>query len=675
MELLGLVGYSIAALTYFLYVLLLLAARNNTLQGKLALSAALIMSLSSLYAAGQIEFHLDLKFVLFAEIFKLAAWSTLILSAKEKTSGIKALFKQPHIIKFYSLLICASAFAWFSAVYFDAEYKYVFLVLLAGNLLLLVMLEQFFRNTDSVARTSTWPLVIAVGGIATFDFIMFAQAVMVKQLDFDFWYARGFVYTLLIPFLLMSTRRMKDWSVNIYVSREIVFYSSMMLILGGYLLVMALAGYAINYFGGQWSDLLSIGFLFLGGSVLVALLITDSLRRKVKVLISKHFFANKYDYREEWLKLIERLESNSDNNSYQTAVEIFKSSFGIETGAIAKKIHTGVFKFVYNDGLVITDSLRKPLTNIEKFNVEHNWIIDVEEYRAQPGVYKNLELNAQQLLQTRTRIIVPIYVNKALFGYFLLSEMKEGGRINWEDRDLMFAIAKQLGNFISLNEANLKLAESKQFDAFNRMSAFLVHDLKNVQAQLALINTNAKRHRDNPEFVDDVFETVDSASTRLGKVLHQLRNKQMAHKENKEVSISHLLEKVVAQRNVAQPQVSIVEVDNTQLVIDDETLHSVLNHLIQNAQEATKKDGWVKVKACGIDGNLHIAITDNGCGMSEEFIANRLFVPFDTTKGNAGMGIGVYEAKQFIEGLGGSMQVASFEGKGSSFNLSIPILN
>ena len=98
-----------------------------------------------------------------------------------------------------------------------------------------------------------------------------------------------------------------------------------------------------------------------------------------------------------------------------------------------------------------------------------------------------------------------------------------------ENSDEIAAIAKQLGNLISLNEANDKLAEAKQFDAFNQMSAFLVHDLKNIQAQLALINSNAKRHRDNPAFVDDVFETVESATQRLDKVLSQLRKKQQEH--------------------------------------------------------------------------------------------------------------------------------------------------
>jgi putative PEP-CTERM system histidine kinase len=165
---------------------------------------------------------------------------------------------------------------------------------------------------------------------------------------------------------------------------------------------------------------------------------------------------------------------------------------------------------------------------------------------------------------------VPIFIGKAFYGFFILSNTDENDKLNWEDRDLLFAIAKQLGNFISLNEANDKLAESKQFDAFNRMSAFLVHDLKNIQAQLSLITSNATQHRDNPEFVDDVFETVESATERLEKVLAQLRNKQVAQSTSKRVDLGDIIERVIAQRNVEQPQVVIGYKEVCLATIDDE---------------------------------------------------------------------------------------------------------
>ena len=224
-----------------------------------------------------------------------------------------------------------------------------------------------------------------------------------------------------------------------------------------------------------------------------------------------------------------------------------------------------------------------------------------------------------------------------------------------------------------MNEANDKLAESKQFDAFNQMSAFLVHDLKNVQAQLALITSNAIQHRDNKEFVDDVFETVESATERLAKVLAQLSNKHAAQSTSKSVDLADIIERVAAQRNVVQPQVVIKNKDECLTIIDYERFFSVINHLIQNAQEATSDTGWVEIVLEKQQDHINIVVSDNGCGMSESFIKSRLFKPFDTTKGNAGMGIGVFEAKQFFESIAGSLTVESAEGQGTKMIICLPV--
>ena len=205
------------------------------------------------------------------------------------------------------------------------------------------------------------------------------------------------------------------------------------------------------------------------------------------------------------------------------------------------------------------------------------------------------------------------------------------------------------------------------------MSAFLVHDLKNVQAQLALITSNATQHRDNAEFVDDVFETVESATERLGKVLTQLRNKQVAQSANKSVDLGDIIQRVTAQRNVMKPHISVKRSAPCFVSIDYERFFSVMNHLMQNAQEATPDEGWVDVAIDKQQDSLMIIVSDNGCGMSETFIKDRLFKPFDTTKGNAGMGIGVFEAKQFFESIAGSLTVESVEGQGTKMVICLPM--
>ena len=672
MTLIGVSGYLLASCAYFVFILLLLAARNKTLPGRLIFVGSVLTLISSLFATLQIHQGFSLQTVLLLENLKIMVWSILILCTQNNVHSIRLAFQQSKIKKYLFISILLSFVCWFAALSHPQGAKFLFSLFLSLNLWLLVLLEQLYRNADVKVKWALWSLIIALGMSTVFDFVLFAQAAMVNQLDFSYWYARGFIAAMGMPLILVSTRRVKNWSVNVFVSRDVVFYSSMLLISGMYLLLLALAGYVINYFGGAWGDVVSIVFIILGGSVLATLLMTEKLRREVKVFITKHFFANKYDYRLEWLKSIDQLNNSNTDNYYQTATKIICSSLNIENGALVRKVSPGAYELLYQQGLDIESRQLHHLSAADEYCQQHDWIIDVREFASIENSYSNLTLDVELCRSLKIDIIIPIFKNTDVSGFFLLSLPKDRNLLNWEDRDLLFAISKQLNNYMSLNEANDSLAESKQFDAFHRMSAFLVHDLKNVQAQLGLINANAKKHRDNPEFIDDVFETIDSATERLNKVLEQLRNKQVIESAKKRVSVNQIIEQIAKQRNIDLPEVVLEVSEEIEIVIDQETFYSVLNHLVQNAQEATKNDGWVKIRAEIIAANLHIAVLDNGCGMSNDFIKNRLFKPFDTTKGNSGMGIGAYEAKQFIESAGGTLQVTSFENEGSIFNLIIP---
>ncbi|KGJ96762.1 XrtA/PEP-CTERM system histidine kinase PrsK [Colwellia psychrerythraea] len=672
MEVIGSSGYFLSACAYVIFILLLLAARNKTLAGSLVLLAALLVFSSSMSAALQPKQGFSLLVVMALETFKLAAWSLLIICTQANITSVKSLITHPKVKQYLQVWSGLSILCWGAALFIPESVKFLFSLFLLLNLWLLVLLEQLYRNADVKVKWAIWSLIIALGMAAVFDFVLFAQAAMVNQLDFSYWYARGFIAALGMPLILVSTRRIKDWSVDVFVSREVVFYSSMLLISGAYLLLLAIAGYVINYFGGAWGDVISIAFIILGGSVLAALLITEKLRREVKVFITKHFFANKYDYRVEWLKSIEQLEIGENDDCYHTATHIICSSLNIHQGALVKKISHGQYQPLYQENFNLEQKDLNFLIDVDDFCQQHGWIIDVRELAIVEQSYPDLLLDVHLCRQKNIDIIIPIFMNKAVYGFFILAMPEEQGLLNWEDRDLLFSISRQLSNYLSLNEANESLAESKQFDAFNRMSAFLVHDLKNIQAQLALISSNAKRHRDNPDFIDDVFETIAAANGRLDKVLIQLRNKQVAENSKKNIDVPALIKAVVKQRNVQMPHISVQLPLEGRISIDEETFSSILNHLLQNGQEATNESGWVKIIVDMTADNLNISIIDDGCGMSTDFIANRLFKPFDTTKGNAGMGIGVYEAKQFIESVNGTMQVTSRENEGSHFKIVIP---
>ncbi|WP_286234333.1 XrtA/PEP-CTERM system histidine kinase PrsK [Thalassotalea sediminis] len=672
MEFIGFVGFTLSFIAYVIFTFLLVAARNSQLLARWTIVSVLITTIASALAAAQIKLGFGLQWVLVADGFKVASWAILVLICNTELTSIRQLLSNFHIRQYVSIWGILMTVCWLATFLLDYSYEYIYLLFIVLNLWSLVLMEQLYRSADDQIRWAIWPLIIALASTSIFDFVMYAQATMVGAIDFDFWFSRGYIAVAVLPLLLVSTRRIKNGSVRIFVSRQVVFYSSILMMAGVYLLIMALAGYVINYIGGEWGSVVSIGFLILSGVVLVALLITESLRRKLKVFIAKNFFANRYEYREEWLNLIEKIETTSAESYYQMATSIMMSKLNAHTGALVKRNNDLHFDIKYSRGLKLTESFDLQLTFISQYCQQKGWIIDVEEFDVNPSMYQELNLDLDLCQSFGVRIIVPIFIGKAFYGLFLIGNVHDLKKLNWEDRDLLFAVSKQLGNFISLNEANDELAESKQFDAFNRMSAFLVHDLKNIQAQLALINTNAEKHRDNPAFVDDVFETVESATERLAKVLTQLRNKRVEKSKNSEIDLPQLLEKVVQQRNVEKPAVIIKEMAPAKLATNEEKLHSVLNHLIQNAQEASPDDSKVEISLKNNKNHIKILIADHGCGMSEDFIKHRLFKPFDTTKGNAGMGIGVYEAKQFIESIAGKIEVTSVENSGTTFCVTLP---
>ncbi len=669
----GIWGYSFASIAYVIFSLLILAAHNPSGIARWLLFSSLIAGGANIAAALQIYIGFSLQWAMLADVIKIATFSVLILSFNIEKGSIQEILKNRIIVKYLLFWFGSSIVCWGTSYTLGFSYEYLFLLFVLLNLTSLVLLEQIYRGGNVEAKRSITPLVIALGSVAVFDFVLYAQATMVGGIEFDFWYIRGYLSALAVPLLLISIRRFKEGAVRIFVSRNVVFYSSMLMIAGLYLLLMAVAGYLINYLGGEWGQLVSFGFFILGSIVLAVLLITETIRRQVKVFISKHFFANKYEYREEWLELIGQIETAGAENYCQISLQIMMSKVGATGGVILKANGNNRFTVKHSDGIELDESFDKDLMLIEHFTKNQGWIIDINEYIEDSLLYPGLYIEPKMWHTVGVNILVPIFIGKNFYGFFILSNSDEENKLNWEDRDLLFAIAKQLGNFISLNEANDKLAESKQFDAFNQMSAFLVHDLKNVQAQLALITSNAIQHRDNKEFVDDVFETVESATERLAKVLAQLSNKHAAQSTSKSVDLADIIERVAAQRNVVQPQVVIKNKDECLTIIDYERFFSVINHLIQNAQEATSDTGWVEIVLEKQQDHINIVVSDNGCGMSESFIKSRLFKPFDTTKGNAGMGIGVFEAKQFFESIAGSLTVESAEGQGTKMIICLPV--
>jgi len=410
---------------------------------------------------------------------------------------------------------------------------------------------------------------------------------------------------------------------------------------------------------------------------LFAVLSSTQLRAQIKVFLGKHFYKNKYDYRIEWLRLTEGLsDSVQYKNHYQVAIQAMAHIVEARAGLLWLSDDKGGF---INAGAWQTRHLDETMpvdSSMIKFLSEKGFVINLREIASHAKEYEGLNLPEWLDSVEQPWLIVPLHGVHGLLGFIVLTNPLVVRAINWEDRDLLKTAAKQVSSHLIVLMTSAQLAEAKQFEVFSRLSAYMVHDLKNIAAELELVAINAKKHKANPEFVEDAFETVENASSDIRRLLQQLRNRRLQDEKKVMVDLVELVEEVVAARQHKLPApVFHVPSQACTATLEKGRLRNVLAHLIENSQQATQEDGEIVLTLSKTSDVYIIDIKDNGHGMDDEFIRERLFKPFDTTKGNAGMGIGMYESREFLRQLGGDIYVKSKPGKGAIISLKIPAAN
>lgn len=665
-------GYAISAIGYAFLLLLLLTVRKSGLAKYLLILATGATCLWSI--APFIFSPLSVEKLLLFDNVKSFFWLLFLASClKDNFTNIIEVLSRKQTWLILALPIIA-----FALPYLGIEKdSWKFLLQTVIALQVLVLLEVIYRQAGE-NRWALKPLIVYLAVTSVFEFVTFANALMVEQIHINYIAARGYIYSALIPFLVLAIRRVKNWGVEIYISRDIVMHSTLLMVAGGYLFVMAMLGYVVKFFGGEWGGTIQIVLIALSLALLVTLFLSLSFRTKIKVFITKHFFANQFDYRHEWLKLTHCLNTKEeDGNVYATALRGLTQAIDYQTGCFIQ-VKNGELNVLANiDKPDLNEDENIVLLEFSAFFKIKNWIIDIEEFRTQPYVYDELKINHGLLNGVSFQLVIPIYDDGEFWGMAVMQGSDNTSRkLNWELRDYLTAVNEQISNFLFHHKAAQELAENAQFAAFTRMSAFIVHDLKNVLAQIDLILSNAEQHKDNPEFIDDTFETLQHTKARMDKMLRQLTEKNAPQiGADSLVSLSDCIQQVVEQRCASYlPTPNLIVKKEIPVVLDNDKLSNVIYHLVSNAQQATKDDGKVEIiiELSADEKHMLINIVDTGSGMSEDFIRTRLFKPFDTTKGNAGMGIGAFDAKAYLEKIGGKLIVQSKEHKGTTFTLRIP---
>lgn len=669
------IGYGLTALGYLGLFLLMLVVRRKGLAKLLLIAATLVTFGWSICQISWLGLLTDVNQFAVIDSIRLWIW-TLFLAAclQNQFSSFWQLISRPITI---GLLILPTAAIGITSVYVLGS-NLQHLVLTVVTIQMLVILEQVYRQAASL-KWEYKPLVIYLAALTTFDFFTYANAAMVAQLNVSFFAARGYIYLAMLPFLVLAIRRIQHWGIDIFVSREVVMNSTLLMLSGAYLIIMALLGYLVQYLGGDWGVPIQIALFLIAIVLLLSLFLSHEFRTKLKIFITKNFYANQFDYRVEWVALTQTLSADDKTlpQIYLTALAAWMQGIKYDQGVLLKitNNHISTVAVIGENSKTQYEESQHLMKDVQSFVELKHWVIDFDELRVKPDLYNELENRNIAMTEFKFQMVVPIFQQQDLWGMVLLNpRSSEKRKLNWELRDYLQAVTEQTANFVFQAESSQKLAENAQFAAFSRMSAFVVHDLKNVLAQINLLLTNAKQHKDNPEFIDDTFETLEHAKARMDNMLRQLMEKTIDNSPDiSQIDMAELIQEVVDGKCASiSPTPTFNEKIAVFLALNADKFANVLFHLISNAQQASNDDGVVEIKLSENASSVFIDIIDNGTGMSQHFIAEELFKPFVTTKGNAGMGVGAYDAKTYMESIGGSITVTSAEGEGSRFTLTLP---
>ncbi|MBN7768891.1 PEP-CTERM system histidine kinase PrsK [Marinobacter daepoensis] len=550
---------------------------------------------------------------------------------------------------------------------------------IALSLLGLSLVEQIWRNSPAFGRSSMKYLCIGIATLFAFDFFMYADALLFGQVADSFWNARGFVNAALMPLFAINVINTRKQPVDFRLSRSAVFHAGTLIFAGGYLLLLAVGGYYVRALGGEWGEALQVLFITVCLAFLLTLLLSRRIRGRLMVFISQNFFDYKYDYREEWLKLTKELADLSHEPPLPERVaRILAGLVESNAGALwikgeQKDFHLQASVNIATSRYTIIDEH----SDLVSFFREKEWIIDLNEYREDPLSYNLLEIPDAITNTPEAWLIIPLYLDKELYGIAMVGEPYAKVELNWENFDLIKVVARQTCNLIAQNDAQNRLSRAMQFEAVSKASAFMVHDLKTLIAQLSLLVKNAPRHRNNPAFIDDMIATTDHAVRKMANLVDHIRKPSSETAEQRAaINLTELVRALIEDNSRRSPApILLGEPPEISVCADKEQLRSVLGHLINNAQDATPPAGEITLNLKTARGSVVLFIQDTGSGMTEDFISTRLFKPFESTKGLTGMGIGAYQAREYIQELGGSIDVTSEPGLGSCFSVRIPLAN
>ncbi len=654
-------AYGAASIGFLALVCLIVLRPINSRLGKIFLATSFVSALV-FCAAAMSPWVTGVTALRPIDSMPVAGWTVFLLVAMRKTTAKKTITVLTTIL---GIAWCVDLGVQLKLFQLSSDWRYLPRTLLA--LLAVICAEHVIRSATEAQRWAIKHLVLAIIASAGFELIMFSHAMVFGSVDPALLVTRGFVWAFACPLLAVSAVRNPSWNVAIHVSRDIVFHSVAVLVAGGFLLLLGAMGYLVSAYGLAWGTVIQSAGLVLSLLALATALISDTIRSRIRAFVESNFYNYRFDYRREWLRFTDALGTTQTTNVFQVVTDAFRVLGDASGGALYTQTPSGSFELRYRHGMPeMAEQFRPPeglaLTTMNAIDLSvtgHGFpaLTDGASSTAAPA-----------------RFLVPLPGKDTWLGAIVLTESRADLKLDREVADLFQVAARQAAGYLTQYEATAELLVARQFETFNRMSAFVVHDLKNLAAQLALLSSNAERHHANPEFQKDMLETVRHVTERMRGLLTQLSGGSTAD-PLEVVTLSRCVDEALRSKPglSVQPEIRHHDTETVRVLAHAQRLSRIIGHLIQNADEALPPErGMITININKRDRDVVLVVEDNGAGMSESFIQEKLFRPFVTTK-TTGMGIGVYESQNYLREIGGAMKVSSQPGVGTRFEVVLPL--
>lgn len=568
-------------------------------------------------------------------------------------------------------LVVASALAHDPDVAAALDYTALVMRMLAAVAALILL--QWLRISPSWhARGGVRIAVTALALMWATDLAIYASAWMTARWPAGLIDARGAIMASLAPVFGLAVQRDGEWRLQL--SRTVALQSLSIVTIGIYVVVIGVVTGLIAAFGGSHARLAQTAFVFGTTAALLTIVSTPWVRAWAKVVVAKHLFSHRYDYRSEWLRFTETLGAPG-GEAAPLEVRVVKAIADLTDspgGLLLVPEDAGLgpgTNWNWPDGAIPAvpdEALFAHLATTRR-------IIELDRVRAGTAEPADVASISAWLRDDQDAwAVVPLMHFDQLAGAIVLARPMIDRALDWEDFDLLGVAGRQVASYLAEAHAQTALADAARFDEFNRRFAFIMHDLKNLVSQLTLVARNAERHADNPAFRADMVATLTESSDRMNALLARL-SQHHGHRGERvgAVPLLALAERIADARRAQHVVIARGDADVAALA-DPATVETLVTHLLQNAIEASAADQPVMIDVGVCDGRAEIAITDQGCGMSTAFVRDQLFRPFVSGK-QGGFGLGAFEARQLAESMGGSVSVTSRQGEGTCFRVALPL--